>query len=219
MSTRPAELLGLPGGTLRRGAPADVIVVDTDVPWVLDPAELKSKCKNTPFDEARLTGPRGAHHRRRPHRLRIRMTRRARLRLRLSARLDSVRHDLDAARRRSRLAQHRLGQYRRHQCAAHRAQGARRRNACLRHAQGHRRRAGRRAFCRPPSRAHCRARRLSRPSLSGLAQVQGRQGRRHLYRPAARPYLAGRADLLRALARSWLLRPAIPRWPRSLPAR
>ena len=56
MSTRPAEVLGLPGGTLKSGAPADVIVVDLDMPWVLDPLELKSKCKNTPFDEARLTG-------------------------------------------------------------------------------------------------------------------------------------------------------------------
>src|ERR1700693_970686 len=56
MSTRPAELLGLPGGTLRSGAPADLIVVDTDVPWVVDPTELKSKCKNTPFDEARMLG-------------------------------------------------------------------------------------------------------------------------------------------------------------------
>jgi dihydroorotase len=56
MSTRPAELLGLPGGTLRTGAPADVIVVDPDVPWVLDRDELKSKCRNTPFDGARLQG-------------------------------------------------------------------------------------------------------------------------------------------------------------------
>ena len=56
MSTRPAELLGLPGGTLRAGAPADVIVIDADTPWVLDPADLKSTCKNTPFDEARFTG-------------------------------------------------------------------------------------------------------------------------------------------------------------------
>jgi len=56
LSTRPAELLGLPGGTLRPGAPADVIVVDLDVPWVIDPNELKSKCKNTPFDEARMQG-------------------------------------------------------------------------------------------------------------------------------------------------------------------
>jgi dihydroorotase len=56
MSSRPAELLGLPGGTLRTGAPADVIVFDPDLPWVLDPTELKSKCKNTPFDEARMQG-------------------------------------------------------------------------------------------------------------------------------------------------------------------
>jgi len=56
MSTRPAELLGLPGGTLRPGSVADVIVIDLDVPWVLDRAQLKSKCKNTPFDEARLQG-------------------------------------------------------------------------------------------------------------------------------------------------------------------
>jgi len=56
MSTRPAELLGLPGGTLRKGGPADIVVIDLDTPWILDPADLKSKCKNTPFDEARFTG-------------------------------------------------------------------------------------------------------------------------------------------------------------------
>ena len=56
MSTKPAELLGLSGDTLRNGALADVIVIDGDVPWVLDPTDLKSKCKNTPFDEARLQG-------------------------------------------------------------------------------------------------------------------------------------------------------------------
>lgn len=56
MSTRPAQLLGLPGGALRLGAPADLIVVDLDAPWVLDPASLRSKSKNTPFDGARLQG-------------------------------------------------------------------------------------------------------------------------------------------------------------------
>jgi dihydroorotase len=56
MSTRPAELLGLPGGSLRPGAPADLIVIDVDVPWVLDPMDLKSACKNTPFDEAKFSG-------------------------------------------------------------------------------------------------------------------------------------------------------------------
>jgi dihydroorotase len=56
MSTRPAELLGLPGGSLRPGAPADLVVIDPDAPWVLDRNELKSKCRNTPFDEARMQG-------------------------------------------------------------------------------------------------------------------------------------------------------------------
>jgi dihydroorotase len=59
MSTRPAELLGLPGGTLRPGAPADLVVIDLDVPWLLDRDELKSKCRNTPFDEARMQGRAG----------------------------------------------------------------------------------------------------------------------------------------------------------------
>jgi dihydroorotase len=56
MSTRPAELLGLPGGRLSPGTSADVIVIDPDEAWVLDPKDLESKCKNTPFDEARLQG-------------------------------------------------------------------------------------------------------------------------------------------------------------------
>ncbi len=56
MSTRPAELLGLPGGTLRPGAPADIVVIDLDTPWVVDPAKLRSSCKNTPFDEAKFMG-------------------------------------------------------------------------------------------------------------------------------------------------------------------
>jgi dihydroorotase len=56
MSTRPAELLGLPGGSLRPGGPADVIVIDADTPWVLERNDLKSLCKNTPFDEARFSG-------------------------------------------------------------------------------------------------------------------------------------------------------------------
>jgi dihydroorotase len=56
MSTRPAELLELPGGSLRPGSAADVIVLDVEVPWVLDARELKSKSKNTPFADAKLQG-------------------------------------------------------------------------------------------------------------------------------------------------------------------
>ena len=33
-----------------------MIVIDTDTPWALDPDDLKSQCKNTPFDKARFSG-------------------------------------------------------------------------------------------------------------------------------------------------------------------
>lgn len=56
LSTRPAEILGLPGGRLQRGAPADLIVFDPEAPYVLDKRRLHSLSKNTPFDEARLEG-------------------------------------------------------------------------------------------------------------------------------------------------------------------
>jgi dihydroorotase len=56
LSTRPAEILGLPGGRLAPGRPADLIVFDPDAPYVLDKRVLRSRSKNTPFDEARLEG-------------------------------------------------------------------------------------------------------------------------------------------------------------------
>jgi dihydroorotase len=56
MTTRPADILRLEQGRLKRGAPADLIRFDPDEPYVLNKADLKSRCKNTPFDEARLQG-------------------------------------------------------------------------------------------------------------------------------------------------------------------
>jgi dihydroorotase len=56
MTLRPAEILRLPVGRLSAGAPADVIRFDPDEPYVLDPAGLHSRCRNTPFDAARLEG-------------------------------------------------------------------------------------------------------------------------------------------------------------------
>ena len=56
MTLRPAEILRLPVGRLAVGAPADVIRFDPEEPYVLDPADLHSRCRNTPFDEARLEG-------------------------------------------------------------------------------------------------------------------------------------------------------------------
>ena len=56
MSLNPARRLGLPAGRLSPGAPADLVLFDADVPFVLDRAKLHSKSKNTPFDGARLQG-------------------------------------------------------------------------------------------------------------------------------------------------------------------
>ncbi|MEM7505378.1 MAG: dihydroorotase [Pseudomonadota bacterium] len=55
-SLAPADLLGLPGGRLTVGAPADLVLFDPDAPFVLDRATLRSKAKNTPFDRQRLQG-------------------------------------------------------------------------------------------------------------------------------------------------------------------
>ncbi len=56
MTSRPAQILGLPQGRLQKGAPADIIRFDPDAPFVVDPAKLHSRCKNTPFDGALLQG-------------------------------------------------------------------------------------------------------------------------------------------------------------------
>lgn len=56
MTINPAKLLGLPGGRLERGAPADLILVDLGEPWVVNKDALKARSKNTPFDEAKLQG-------------------------------------------------------------------------------------------------------------------------------------------------------------------
>ncbi|MGF1619706.1 MAG: dihydroorotase [Rhodomicrobiaceae bacterium] len=56
MTCRPAELLGLPGGVLREAAPADLALVNLEMPWRVDAVALKSKSKNSPFDEAVLQG-------------------------------------------------------------------------------------------------------------------------------------------------------------------
>jgi dihydroorotase len=56
MSTNPAKRLGIGAGTLQSEQPADFVVVDLDEPWVLKPSDLKSRSKNTAFEDARLTG-------------------------------------------------------------------------------------------------------------------------------------------------------------------
>jgi len=49
MSTAPAKILGLPGGTLAPGSVADVTVVDPQSTWVCDASRFRSKSRNSPF--------------------------------------------------------------------------------------------------------------------------------------------------------------------------
>jgi dihydroorotase len=56
MTINPARLLGLPGGRLEKGAPADIILVDPGQPWVVDKALIRARSKNSPFDESRMEG-------------------------------------------------------------------------------------------------------------------------------------------------------------------
>lgn len=56
MSTTPARIFGLPGGTLAVGAPADVVVFDPAADWVVQPNAFYSRSRNTPFTGRRLRG-------------------------------------------------------------------------------------------------------------------------------------------------------------------
>jgi dihydroorotase len=56
MSTIPAKIFGLPGGTLAPGSPGDVTVFDPAAEWVVRPQEFFSRSRNTPFTGRRLTG-------------------------------------------------------------------------------------------------------------------------------------------------------------------
>ena len=56
MTINPAKIFGLPGGRLQKGAPADLILVDLDEPWVVNKDLLRSRSKNSPFDEAKMQG-------------------------------------------------------------------------------------------------------------------------------------------------------------------
>jgi dihydroorotase len=56
LSTEPARLLNLPGGTLRPGAPADITVLDLGRELTVEPHRFHSRSRNTPFAGWQLTG-------------------------------------------------------------------------------------------------------------------------------------------------------------------
>jgi dihydroorotase len=56
LSRDPARLLGLPGGSLAPGAPADLTLLDPAAEWTVDPARFQSRSRNTPFGGWPVTG-------------------------------------------------------------------------------------------------------------------------------------------------------------------
>ena len=56
MSLNPARILGVRGGSLAEGAPADVTILAPDLRVTVAAARMKSKSKNMPFDGWKLRG-------------------------------------------------------------------------------------------------------------------------------------------------------------------
>lgn len=56
LASNPASILGLDAGVLTPGAPADLIFVDADTPWVVDSRKMAAAAGNTPFDRLPVQG-------------------------------------------------------------------------------------------------------------------------------------------------------------------
>jgi dihydroorotase len=56
MSTAPAAILGVAGGALAPGGPADLVCIDPDRRWTVRRADLASRSRNTPFEGWTLQG-------------------------------------------------------------------------------------------------------------------------------------------------------------------
>src|SRR5262249_11057055 len=58
LTINPARILGIheKKGTLQLGADADVTVIDPAARWTVAPARFRSKSRNTPFANWKLTG-------------------------------------------------------------------------------------------------------------------------------------------------------------------
>jgi dihydroorotase len=56
MSTMPARIFHLPGGSLAKGAPADVVLLDPEAEWTVNPSAFRSRSRNTPFGGRAVRG-------------------------------------------------------------------------------------------------------------------------------------------------------------------
>jgi dihydroorotase len=56
LTAGPAKAFSLAGGTLAKGAAADIVVFDPEKEWTVDPTRFRSRSRNTPFAGWRLKG-------------------------------------------------------------------------------------------------------------------------------------------------------------------
>jgi dihydroorotase len=56
LTVNPANILKLQGGRLKKGYPADVVIIDPQAEWTVEPSKFKSKSKNSPFGGRKLKG-------------------------------------------------------------------------------------------------------------------------------------------------------------------
>lgn len=56
MSTNPARIFNVPGGSLAVGMPADIAIIDMDKEWTVEAGKFESKSRNCPFQGWKLRG-------------------------------------------------------------------------------------------------------------------------------------------------------------------
>jgi dihydroorotase len=56
MTYKPADIIKVPAGRLKKGVPADLTLIDLDMEWVMQPDSFVSKSQNSPFDNQLTKG-------------------------------------------------------------------------------------------------------------------------------------------------------------------
>ena len=56
ITENPAKIFGINAGSLEKGMPADITVIDLEKPWVVKRDQMQSKSKNTAIEDKKLQG-------------------------------------------------------------------------------------------------------------------------------------------------------------------
>ena len=56
MTYKPADIIKFAGGRIKKDAPADLVLIDLDAEWEIDPEKFYSKSKNSPFKGRKVKG-------------------------------------------------------------------------------------------------------------------------------------------------------------------